>query len=102
MQQVDVTGLEEALAAGAPLIDVREADEFAQARVPGAVLVPLSEFTARLDDIPSADTVYVICAMGGRSAQAANYLNATGVNAVNVAGGTDAWIASGRPVDSGV
>lgn len=101
MQQVDVTALEKALAEGAPLIDVREADEFAQARVPGAVLVPLSEFTARLEDIPSADTVYVICAMGGRSAQATQYLNATGVNAVNVAGGTEAWIASGRAVDTG-
>ncbi|MGW0040282.1 rhodanese-like domain-containing protein [Rhodococcus sp. NPDC003348] len=101
MQQVDVTALEMALAAGAPLIDVREADEFAQARVPGAVLVPLSEFTARLDEIPSADTVYVICAMGGRSAQATQYLNATGVNAVNVAGGTEAWIASGRGVETG-
>lgn len=100
MQQVDVAALEQALASGAPLIDVREADEFAQARVPGAILVPLSEFTARLDEIPSADTVYVICAMGGRSAQATQYLNATGVNAVNVAGGTEAWIASGRRVES--
>ena len=101
MQQVDVAALEQALAAGAALIDVREADEYAQARVPGAVFVPLSEFTARLDDIPSADTLYVICAKGGRSAQAVDYLGRTGVAAVNVAGGTDAWIASGRAVDSG-
>ncbi|MGW4481049.1 rhodanese-like domain-containing protein [Rhodococcus triatomae] len=101
MQQVDVAALEQALAAGAALIDVREADEYAQARVPGAVLVPLSEFTARLGDIPSADTLYVICAKGGRSAQAVDYLGRTGVNAVNVAGGTEAWIASGRAVDSG-
>jgi rhodanese-related sulfurtransferase len=101
MQQVDVAALEQALAAGAALIDVREADEYAQARVPGAVLVPLSEFTARLGDIPSADTLYVICAKGGRSAQVVDYLGRTGVTAVNVAGGTDAWIASGRAVDSG-
>ncbi|MFD4295284.1 rhodanese-like domain-containing protein [Rhodococcus sp. NPDC058505] len=101
MQQVDVNALAEELAAGAALIDVREADEYARARVPGAVLVPLSEFTARLDEIPAADPVYVICAMGGRSAQAAQYLGATGINAVNVAGGTEAWIASGRPVESG-
>lgn len=101
MKQVDVAALEQALAAGAPLVDVREADEYAQARVPGAVLVPLSEFTARLGDVPSADTVYVICAKGGRSAQVVEYLTATGVDAVNVAGGTDAWIASGRRVESG-
>ena len=38
MQQVDVAALEQALAAGAALIDVREADEYAQARVPGAAV----------------------------------------------------------------
>lgn len=101
MQQVDLAALEQALADGAPVIDVREADEYAQAHVPGVTLIPLSEFTARYGEIPSAPTVFVICAMGGRSAQAASFLGAAGINAVNVAGGTDAWIASGRPVETG-
>ncbi|RZK84066.1 MAG: rhodanese-like domain-containing protein, partial [Rhodococcus sp. (in: high G+C Gram-positive bacteria)] len=86
---------------GAPVIDVREADEYAQARVPGVTLIPLSEFVARVDEIPEAEVVYVICGVGGRSLQAAEYLNARGINAVSVAGGTSAWMQSGRPVESG-
>ncbi|QCQ92100.1 rhodanese-like domain-containing protein [Rhodococcus sp. SGAir0479] len=101
MREIDVTELEAVLATGAPLVDVREADEFADVRVPGAVSIPLSEFVARVDEVPADDTVYVICAAGGRSAQAAQYLEARGVDAVNVAGGTMAWLQSGRAVESG-
>lgn len=101
MREIDVTELEAVLATGAPLVDVREADEFADVRVPGAVSIPLSEFVARVDEVPADGTVYVICAAGGRSAQAAQYLEARGVDAVNVAGGTMAWLQSGRTVESG-
>ncbi|MFC9551050.1 rhodanese-like domain-containing protein [Rhodococcus sp. NPDC056960] len=101
MIEVDLKALDGALASGAPVIDVREADEYAQARVPGVTLIPLSEFVARVDEIPDAEVVYVICAVGGRSLQAAEYLNARGINAVSVAGGTSAWMQSGRPVESG-
>jgi len=101
MIEVDLKALDGALASGAPVIDVREADEYAQARVPGVTLIPLSEFVARVDEIPEAEVVYVICGVGGRSLQAAEYLNARGINAVSVAGGTSAWMQSGRPVESG-
>lgn len=43
----------------------------------------------------------MICHLGGRSMKAAEFLTANGVTAVNVAGGTQAWIESGRPVESG-
>ena len=46
-------------------------------------------------------TVYVICAVGGRSLQAANYLAGRGIDAVSVAAGTDGWARSGRPTESG-
>lgn len=101
MREIDVTELEAVLATDAPLVDVREADEFADVRVPGAVSIPLSEFVARVDEVPADGTVYVICAAGGRSAQAVQYLEARGVDAVNVAGGTMAWLQSGRAVESG-
>lgn len=101
MREVDLTALETALADGAPVIDVRELDEYRQVRVPGVTNIPLSEFVARVDEIPTDRTVYVICAVGGRSLQAADYLAGRGVDAVSVAGGTDAWHRSGRPVDSG-
>ncbi|MCJ0907253.1 rhodanese-like domain-containing protein [Rhodococcus sp. ARC_M6] len=101
MLEVDLNALEAALATGAPLIDVREADEFAQVRVPGAVLIPMSEFVARLGEIPEAETVYVICAVGGRSLQVAEYLQGRDINAVSVRGGTMEWFQSGREVETG-
>ncbi|NLE80304.1 MAG: rhodanese-like domain-containing protein [Rhodococcus sp.] len=101
MIEVDVNALDEAMAAGASVIDVREADEFAQVRVPGATLLPLSEFVARMDELPDVETLYLICAVGGRSLQAAQFLNARGINAVSVAGGTDAWLHSGKAVERG-
>ncbi|UYP17934.1 rhodanese-like domain-containing protein [Rhodococcus sp. Z13] len=101
MREVDLAALETGLAEGATVIDVRERDEYVQARVPGVTNIPLSEFVARVEEIPTEGTVYVICAVGGRSLQAAQYLAARGVDAVSVAGGTDLWARTGRPVESG-
>ncbi|QNG19520.1 rhodanese-like domain-containing protein [Rhodococcus triatomae] len=102
MTEVGLSALEAAMVDGAPVIDVREADEYEQLRVPGATLIPLSQFVERCCEIPDADTVYVICGVGGRSLQAAQYLEARGIHAVSVSGGTTAWMQSGRPVETGV
>lgn len=84
--------------ADAYLIDVREAEELAQARVEGAHHVPLGELVARFDEVPRDRTVYVMCHVGGRSAQAVQYLEQQGIDAVNVEGGILAWYQSGLPV----
>lgn len=93
--------LADRLAEGACLIDVREPDEYEEARVPGGVLVPLATVPANVarfrDDAPA----YVICRSGARSMQACEFLAGQGVEAINVVGGTIAWAASGRPVDRG-
>lgn len=99
--EIDTDGLAAALDAGAPLVDVRMPDEYAEARVPGAVLIPLPELGARTAEVPSDRRVYVICATGARSAAAVDALNKAGWDTVNVTGGTKAWAAEGRPVDSG-
>ena len=99
--EIDVAALAAELAAGRPLVDVREADEYADARVPGGVLIPLATVPERLDEIPSEGTVYVVCRSGGRSAQAVAYLRDRGVDAVNVAGGTLAWMEADREVERG-
>ena len=98
---IDVASLRQHLDEGAPLVDVREPDEYAEVRAPGARLVPLGEVPDRLAEIPTDQTVYVICRSGGRSARAVEYLRANGVDAVNVTGGTLAWVESGAPVESG-
>lgn len=99
--EIDVVGLEAALGAGAPLLDVRMPDEFAEVRVPGAILVPLPELPERAADVPDGSPLYVICRSGARSMKACELLAAAGRDVVNVAGGTMAWVESGRPTDSG-
>lgn len=83
-------------------VDVRERGEFAQGHVPGAVLVPMGQLATRLDEIDRSSRVHVICASGNRSRAMTDLLVAQGFDAVSVAGGTSAWIASGRPVAVGL
>lgn len=99
--EITVDQLDEARGAGAFVLDVRNPEELAEAHVPGVVPLPLPELESRADEVPSDGTVYVICRSGARSAQAVEFLRSRGVDAVNVAGGTMAWIDSGRGVDSG-
>lgn len=99
--EIDVAGLARACQDGAPVIDVREADEFASARVPGALHIPLGEVPERVGEVPRGGTVYVVCARGGRSAKAVEHYRAQGIDAVNVAGGTIGWIDAGLPVEPG-
>lgn len=101
LPEIDVNQLAALRAEGVPLIDVREPDEHEGARVPGAVLIPLGEVADRVAEVPTDQTVYVICARGGRSAKAAEHYRSLGIDAVNVAGGTLAWIDAGLPTDSG-
>lgn len=86
---------------GAFLLDVRQPEEYAEARVPGSVLIPLQELGSRLVELPEGAVVHVICRSGARSAHAVALLAEQGVAAVNVTGGTVAWIGSGRCVDTG-
>jgi len=83
-------------------IDVREHAEYAQAHVPGAVLMPMSQLATRLAELDRSARVHVICASGNRSKAMADLLVASGFEAVSVAGGTRAWIESGRAVEVGL
>ena len=99
--EIDVAELAARRATGAALIDVREDDEFADAHVPGARHIPLGEVVGRTDEVPTDGTVYVICATGSRSARAVEFYRKQGIDAVNVAGGTLAWIDAGHATDVG-
>jgi rhodanese-related sulfurtransferase len=98
--EVDVAALADALADGARLIDVRQPDEYAEVHIPDAVLVPLGEVPDRLDAFSTTETNYLVCRSGARSMRAAEFLADRGYDVVNVAGGTLAWVASGRPTGS--
>lgn len=84
---------------GVPLIDVREPDEFAAGRVPGAINLPMSQIGERLSELPDGP-FDVICKLGGRSARVVEALASRGYDATNVDGGTDAWIEAGFAVES--
>ena len=99
--EIDVDELHRRFVAGTLLVDVRESDEFAGARVSGARSIPLGEVPARVAEIPTEGPVMLICGKGGRSMAAAGFLGSQGFDVVNVLGGTEAWVAGGFPVESG-
>lgn len=102
-RDIDVTQLAADLEEGkvALLVDVRSAGEFATGHVPGAVNIPLDVITSRTEELKAAQgkDLYLICQSGGRSGRAASQLKALGWDAVNVSGGTGAWIANGHPTE---
>jgi rhodanese-related sulfurtransferase len=100
--EIEVAELVRLRADGAPLIDVREPDEYTAAHVPGATLIPLATVPDELAQVPTDGTVYVICAKGSRSMRAAEFYRAQCIEAVNVAGGTIAWVEAGQPVSTGM
>ena len=97
--EIDVAELAARQADGAPIIDVRSPGEYATARVPGAHLIPLGEVVERIEEVPTEGTVYVICGTGPRRAKAVQHFRSLGIDAVNVAGGTRAWIDAGLPIE---
>ena len=99
--EIDVDQLDAARGGGAPVIDVRQPDEFEDVHATGAILIPLGDVPDRIDEIPRDQTVYVICRSGARSRRAAEYLVSQGYDAVNVAGGTLAWVEAELPVEHG-
>ncbi|MEV8322443.1 rhodanese-like domain-containing protein [Kitasatospora sp. NPDC056731] len=88
-----------AVPADAALLDVREQDEWDAGHVDGALHIPLGEVIARIGELPDGK-LYVLCRVGGRSAQVVQYLVQQGRDAVNVDGGMYAWEGAGRPMVS--
>ncbi len=99
--EVDIDQLEQARAAGTPVVDVRETEEYLEGHVPGVILLPMSEIVSRVDEVPADGQVYVICHLGGRSLKVTEWLRQQGVDAYSVAGGTKAWADSGREIVTG-
>jgi rhodanese-related sulfurtransferase len=97
-QEVTVDELEQAIAAGEFVVDVRESFEFEDGHVPQAKHIPLNSIPENLAELPKDKKIWIICASGGRSMTAANFLEQQGLDCVSVAGGTSAWIGSGKTV----
>jgi rhodanese-related sulfurtransferase len=98
---MDVAELAAHIAAGGRVLDVRQPDEWYEVHVPGAGLVPLDQLGQRWEEIGTDGALAVICRSGARSLRAAEALRSVGIDAWNVTGGTNAWVASGREVVTG-
>lgn len=88
--------------AGAMILDVRGATEFAEARIAGSKRVHFGNLRKHLNELPKDRPIAVHCQAGGRSLLACSILQSEGYgNIKNVSGGIDAWIRNGSPVESG-
>ena len=84
------------------LVDVREANEFAEVRAPDAVLLPTSTFQQRVAELPADRPLMIVCHVGGRSSAVTGFLVRSGrSDVVNVTGGMEAWERQGLPVRRG-
>ncbi|MDA8276836.1 MAG: rhodanese-like domain-containing protein [Actinomycetota bacterium] len=98
MRLADLEEVRGAQIRGDLIIDVREAHEYAQGHVHGAVNIPLPVLQNRIDEIPKQREVYVICQSGSRSITGATILHRAGIDAASVVGGTSGWQNAGFAV----
>jgi rhodanese-related sulfurtransferase len=96
--EVEVDEARKHIAGGALLLDVREADEWTAGHAPEALHIPMGEVTEARDELPTDRTILAICRSGARSARVTAALTSWGFEAANVAGGMQAWAASGFDV----
>lgn len=74
------------------LIDVRTPQEYLQARLAGAHLIPIDKFLNRINEVPADRPLMIYCAVGARSSQVAEYLAHKGYPEVyDLRGGIEAW-----------
>ncbi len=101
IKEIDANGLKEMLESGEPvkLIDVRSEAEYNQGIIENGEFMPLHTLPARLNDLPTDETIVFYCRTGARSGQACAFVKQnTGIEALNLSGGIVRWYQSGYPV----
>jgi hydroxyacylglutathione hydrolase len=99
LELVTVEDLDDLLAQGAQLIDVREKDERDVGYIAASRNIPYRMLALGEADLPRDRPLVTICESGPRAAIAASILSAHGFDARAVSnGGVDDWQASGRPL----
>ena len=86
---------------GAKVIDVREAHEYASARIPGSQNLPLSGLAHADLSLAPGQAVVFLCTSGARTMSYAAQLaeKAGKAKSYVLSGGIAAWAAAGFPVD---
>ncbi|MEQ8666237.1 MAG: rhodanese-like domain-containing protein [Rhodospirillales bacterium] len=101
--QIDAETVKAWMDAGeAVVVDVREDDEVAAARIPGAVHLALSRFDPSQIPPHAGKKLVFSCASGMRSDHVARQLLLQGFvdQAANLEGGIQAWARAGLPVET--
>jgi rhodanese-related sulfurtransferase len=83
------------------LLDVRQPEEYFSGHINGAKLIPLSELSQRIAELPRNREIICVCRSGNRSNVAARKLVSAGFNALNLQGGMIAWGRAGNPIKRG-
>lgn len=94
IEEISATDLKALMDSGdVQLIDVRQPDEFAFAKIDGAKLIPLGEIISRMSELDPNREAIIQCKMGGRSAKAIEVLQQAGYTGKmrNLKGGITAW-----------
>ena len=82
------------------LLDVRTPDEYRQAHLHGAQLIPLGELAQRIKEVPRDRPLLVYCSVGARSVSAAGLLAARGYRDVyQMSDGLVGWYRNGYPIE---
>lgn len=87
----------------AVMVDVREPDEYVEVHAKDVRLIPVNTVMSEIKqirDLAGGKEVLFICKSGQRSALAAEFATASGLDELplyNVEGGTTAWVAAGYP-----
>ena len=87
----------------AVMVDVRNPEEYVEVHATGVRLIPVNTVLGEVKQIrefAGGKEVLFICKSGQRSALAAEYATAAGINDIalyNVEGGTTAWVEAGLP-----
>ena len=84
--------VEQAVADGWTLVDVRTEGEFARGTIPGAVNIPVDDLRGRMDELAD-QKVLAFCRVGQRGHVAVSLLENLGVEAANLDGGYLTWSA---------
>ena len=101
--EIAINQAEEAIRSADVLIDVREADEYANGHIPGAIHIPRGLLEFKLDNDPSLSArdlkIVLYCKTSGRAALAAKSLKDMGyLHVQSISGGFDAWLSNGNDI----
>jgi rhodanese-related sulfurtransferase len=83
------------------VLDVRTPAEVVAGKIPGSIAIDFyqDDFLSKATELPKDQEIFIYCAVGARSAEAAELLTQQGFAKVyHLSGGIRAWAAAGLPV----